>query len=275
MNGYARRFFLPVLLALVLALFIAPVSAQEAGFSDVDNFRVWNLDDYEAETGATIDTYNEAPALAALVASGDLPPVEERLPEHDDIMVVQPRDVIGAYGGEIRFNATNPTSFGNIGWSAWDQHLAGLSTNWEVIFPNIARSIDMSDDNTVVTVTLRRGLKWSDGAPLTSDDILFWYENVMLHPELPNLPSQYIVGGQPVVITKVDDTTVTFTFAAPNPAFIELVARADAGFPIAPRHYLEQWHVDFNEDAQSLAESEGYATWIEAFEAHRGGQVGQ
>ncbi len=273
MNGYARRFFLPVLLALVLALFIAPVSAQEAGFSDVDNFRVWNLDDYEAETGATIDTYNEAPALAALVASGDLPPVEERLPEHDDIMVVQPRDVIGAYGGEIRFNATNPTSFGNIGWSAWDQHLAGLSTNWEVIFPNIARSIDMSDDNTVVTVTLRRGLKWSDGVPLTSDDILFWYENVMLHPELPNLPSQYIVGGQPVVITKVDDTTVTFTFAAPNPAFIELVARADAGFPIAPRHYLEQWHVDFNEDAQSLAESEGYATWIEAFEAHRGGQV--
>lgn len=273
MKIYRTRLFLSVLSVVLFVVLCAPVVAQEGGFSPVDNFRVWNLDDYEAQTGNTIAAFNEAPALAALVASGDLPPLEERLPERADIQVVQPRDSIGQYGGELRYNATNPTSFGNIGWSAWDQHLAGFSTNWEVIFPNIARSIEMSADNTVATVTLRRSMKWSDGVPLTADDIMFWYENIMLHPELPNLPATFVVGGQGVVVEKVDDYSVRFTFASSYPAFIEIIARGDTGFPIAPRHYLEQWHADFNEDAQSLAESEGYNTWIEAFEAHRGGQT--
>lgn len=273
MNSYRSRISLFTLLVFVFALLCIPVAAQEAGFSPVDSFRVWNLDEYEAETGSTIATFNEAPMLAERVASGDLPKLEDRLPVREDIQVVQPREAIGTYGGELRYNATNPSTFGNIGWSAWDQHLAGLSTNWEVIFPNIAKSIEFSEDNTVVTITLRRGMKWSDGQPVTSDDIMFWYENIMLHPELPNLPSSYIVGGQPAVLAKVDENTVTVTFATAYPGFIEIIARTETGFPIAPRHYLEQWHIDFNEDAQAKAEEEGYATWIEAFEAHRGGQI--
>jgi len=273
MNSYRSRISLFTLLVFVFALLCIPVAAQEAGFSSVDSFRVWNLDEYEAETGSTIATFNEAPMLAERVASGDLPKLEDRLPVREDIQVVQPREAIGTYGGELRYNATNPSTFGNIGWSAWDQHLAGLSTNWEVIFPNIAKSIEFSEDNTVVTITLRRGMKWSDGQPVTSDDIMFWYENIMLHPELPNLPSSYTVGGQPAVLAKVDENTVTVTFTTAYPGFIEIIARTDTGFPIAPRHYLEQWHIDFNEDAQAKAEEEGYATWIEAFEAHRGGQI--
>src|SRR5690606_2636889 len=112
-----------------------PVAAQQEGFSSVDNFRVWNLDEYEAEVGE-IAEFHQAPSLDALVESGELPPLEERLPNREDIQVVQPRDAIGQYGGEIRYNATTPPSFGNIGWTAWDQHLGAFSTNWEVIFPN-------------------------------------------------------------------------------------------------------------------------------------------
>ena len=51
-----------------------------------------------------------------------------------------------------------------------------------------------------------------------------------------------IVGGKPTTVEKVDDKTVVFRFAAPNPAFILSVARAEPGFPLAPRHYLEKWH---------------------------------
>jgi len=273
MNTFRSRLFLVVILAMLFAAFSVPAVAQQEGFSPVDNFRTWNLDTYEAEVGA-IAQFNEAPSLADRVASGDLPPLEERLPARADIQVVQPRDSIGQYGGQLRYNATNPTTFGNIGWSAWDQHLAALSTNWEVIFPNIPRSIEMSEQNTVATITLRQGMKWSDGAPLTADDIMFWYEDIMLNPELPNLPSTFVVAGKPVVVEKVDDYTVTFTFASSYPAFLEIVARGDTGFPIAPRHYLEQWHIAYNEDAIELAKSEGYSTWIEAFEAHRGGQTG-
>lgn len=272
MNTYRSRLFLLVLFAVVLTALSVPIAAQQGGFSSVDNFRVWNLDTYEAEIGA-IAQLNEAPALASRVASGELPPLEERLPERADIQVVQPRDGIGQYGGQLRYNATNPTTFGNVGWSAWDQHLAGLSTNWEVIFPNIPRSIEMNEDSSVATITLRKGMKWSDGAPLTADDIMFWYQDIMLREDLPNLPSTFVVGGAPVVVEKVDDYTVTFSFARSYPAFMEIIARGDTGFPIAPRHYLEQWHIDYNEDANTLAESEGFATWAEAFESHRAGQL--
>mgnify|MGYP005658510967 CR=1 FL=1 len=115
-----------LMLVAILGLLSFSAVAQEAGFSSADNLRTWSLDEYEAAMGNTMDAFSEAPMLADMVASGDLPPVEDRLPEHDDIMVVQPRESIGTYGGEITFNATNPTSFGNTGFTAWDQHLAGI-----------------------------------------------------------------------------------------------------------------------------------------------------
>ena len=268
-----RQALLLVVLALAMSTISSGVSAQLDGFSPVDNFAAWSLDEYERVSGNTIDSFNEAPMLADMVAAGELPPVEERLPVRDDIQVVQPRESIGQYGGELHYNATNPETFGNIGWSAWDQHLMGYSTNWEVVFPNIAKSIVMSEDMTTATVTLRQGMKWSDGASFTADDIMFWYEDIMLNPDLPGMPSQLLASGQAPVVEQVDDITVTFTYPVPNPAFLVSVARFDSGVPFAPRHYLEKWHADYNEDAQTLAEEEGYNTWAEAFEYHRDGQI--
>lgn len=274
MSKFSYRTLLGILLILSLALPAMNLAAQEAGFSSADNLRVWSLDEYEA-AGNSIAMFNEAPMLAEMVASGDLPPVEERLPDHGDIMVVQPREAIGTYGGEITFNATNPTSFGNTGFTAWDQHLTGFSTNWEVIFPEVAKSVELSEDLMTATVTLRSGMKWSDGAPVTADDVMFWYEDIMLHEELPNMSNALKPGGTPLVVEKVDDMTVNFVAAQPNPAFPIVVARSGQGFPLAPRHYLEQWHADYNEDAQALAESEGYDTWAGAFQFHMNGQTGQ
>ncbi len=274
MSKFSYRTLLGILLVLSLALPAMNLAAQEAGFSSADNLRVWSLDEYEA-AGNSIAMFNEAPMLAEMVAAGDLPPLEERLPDRGDIMVVQPREAIGSYGGEITFNATNPTSFGNTGFTAWDQHLTGFSTNWEVIFPEVAKSVALSDDLMTATVTLRSGMKWSDGAPVSADDVMFWYEDIMLHEELPNMSNALKPGGTPLVVEKVDDLTVNFVAAQPNPAFPIVVARSGQGFPLAPRHYLEQWHADYNEDAQALAESEGYDTWAGAFQFHMNGQTGQ
>ena len=70
-------------------------------------------------------------------------------------------------------NATNPTSFGNTGFTAWDQHLMGYTTNWEVLVPEIAKSVELSSDFKSAVVTLRKGMKWSDGNKFSSDDICF------------------------------------------------------------------------------------------------------
>jgi peptide/nickel transport system substrate-binding protein len=274
-----RRQFLGVS-ALAIA---AGLGARFAGFGSqalaqevtpVDDFMAWSLSDYETETGETVPEFKQSPQFDADVESGALPPVADRLPVREDVMVVRPRTAIGSYGGTIRFNATNPQSFGNIGYSAWDAHLAGVTTNWEIVYPDLAKSIELAPDNLSATVTLRRGLKWSDGEPVTADDILFYFDDIGAQGDLPPLPGAFIVGGEPATVEKVDDVTVVFRFAAPNPAFILSVARAEPGFPLAPRHYLERWHIDYNPDAEALAEEEGFSSWIDAFVSHQNGQTG-
>ena len=241
----------------------------------IDNFQTWSLGDYESETGNAISSFNEAPALASQVAAGSLAPVEERLPTREDILVVQPRAEIGHYGGEISFNATNPESFGNTGYTAWDQRLMGLTTNWETLFPNLAKSVELSEDATSAAVTLRQGMRWSDGEPVTTDDVMFWYEDIMLNEELPNLPSQLVFGGQPVSIEKVDDYTFTFSFPDPNPGFLVDLALTAAGFPLAPKHYLQQFLPKYNENAEQLAKAAGFDTWVDYFTDRYEGQIAE
>jgi peptide/nickel transport system substrate-binding protein len=247
--------------------------AQTQEIALVDDFMAWNLDDYEA-TGATVPEFKQAPAFEEAVAAGTLPPLADRLPAREDVLVERPREAIGTYGGTIRYNATNPQSFGNVGYSAWDAHLAGVTTNWEVVYPDVARSIELAPDNMSATVTLRKGMKWSDGQPVTADDILFFFNDIGGQGDLPPLPGNLIVGGKPITVEKIDDQTVKFNFAAPNPAFILSVARAEPGFPLAPKHYLQKWHKDYNPDAEKIAQEEGFASWVDAFASHQAGQTG-
>jgi len=248
--------------------------AQAQEIELVDDFMAWSLSDYEAETGNTVPEFKQSPLFDAEVASGALPPVADRLPEREDVMVVRPREAIGSYGGTIRYNATNPQSFGNIGFSAWDAHLAGFTTNWEIVYPDIARSIELAEDNLSATVTLRKGLKWSAAQPVTADDILFYFNDIGGQGALPPLPGNFIIDGEPTTVEKLDDHTVVFRFPAPNPAFILNVARAEAGFPLAPKHYLQTWHKDYNPEAESLAQQEGFSSWVDAFVSHQNGQTG-
>ena len=253
--------------------FCTAATAQDETY--VDNYRTWSLSGYENERGETLSSFNEAPSLAAQVEAGTLPPVEDRLPVREDILVVQPRDEVGRYGGEISFNATNPESFGNTGYTAWDQRLTGLTTNWETLFPNLAKAVELSEDAMSATVTLREGMRWSDGEPVTTDDVMFWYEDIMLNEELPNLPSQLVFGGQPVSIERIDDYTVTFSFPSPNPGFLVDLALTAAGFPLAPKHYLQQFLPQYNEDAEQLAESAGFDTWVDYFTDRYTGQIAE
>lgn len=255
---------------VALTLAVAPAQAQSPP-PRVDNLAFYSLGDYEAKTGKTVPAFKQAPMLDEQAAT--LPPVDKRLPLREDVQVVVPRDGIGRYGGTISYNALNPISFGNIGWSAQDVHLTGLTTNWEEVFPDLAKSVTLSPDNTVATVTLRRGTRWSDGQPFTADDIMFWYKDIVTNPELPPMPAQFVIGGKPVVVAKVDDATVTFSFAAPNPGFVLSVARIDPGMPLAPAHYLKKWHKTYNPDADALAKSEGFSSWVDCFLSHMNGQT--
>ena len=264
-----------IALSYLLVITLYPTTillAQKIDF--IDKFNALNLGDYQKKYHP-IDSFQEAPLLQSKVKKGLIPELKDRLPNKEDILVVTPRDSIGIYGGEITFNATNPTSFGNTGFTAWDQHLMGYTTNWEVLVPEIAKSVELSSDFKSAVVTLRKGMKWSDGNKFSSDDIMFWYEDIVQNQDLPNMPRQLAPGGMTVSIEKINDYQVKFRFENPFPSFALALARFSSGFPMAPQHYLEKWHIKYNKDAEAIAKEEGFNSWIDAFVFHYNGQTGQ
>ncbi len=204
-------------------------------------------------------TYNEAPMLADLVASGDLPPVEERLPVADDIMVVEPVDTIGQYGGTWERAFLGVKDFHALGRLIYDAVLRWPRDPADPIGPGMAKEWEWSEDGTELTLYFREGLKWSDGEPFTVDDIIFWWEDIENDENITAAPhAEWIVNGEPMELEKIDDITIKLKFAAPN-GLAESVGLAFHGcqWPLgferfgffAPRHYLEQYHPKYNEEA--------------------------
>jgi peptide/nickel transport system substrate-binding protein len=226
-------------------------------------------------------TLKEAPELAALVQQGKLPAVAERVGQ--DPLVVQPVHEVGKYGGtmhKVFFGGINDLSIarfmtGQATLLAWDYQ-------WKTIQPNIARAYDVNADNTVVTVHLRRGMKWSDGEPFTADDIMFWSEDVFSNDEIHSGGSPDLsIGGQPVVIEKVDDATVRFVSPQANLLLVEIMASPDTdigatigqqrglGGPYAPKHYLQKFHAKYigKDAADKLAADNNQNGWATYFKS--------
>ena len=69
------------------------------------------------------------------------------------------------------------------------------------VMPSLAKDWDVSDDGMTITIYLRKGAKWSDGAPLTADDFIFWFEDIYSNPEIVPTPfPEMTINGQPGVM---------------------------------------------------------------------------
>jgi len=219
-----------------------------------------------AEGAAPASKFTEAPSLAEKVAAGDLPAVEERLPAEP--LIVECIEEIGQYSDDMHMVARPGTTYmafyNREGLTRWDFTSGAIE-----IAPNVASGWDISDDATSYTFHLRPGMRWSDGEPFTADDIMFWYEDIASNNELsPAFPGWLVVGGEPVVVEKVDDYTVTFKFAAPYGIFLEAMSFRGAASPtFAPKHYLTQFHPNYTDlaDVEKLAEDANFETWYQFF----------
>ncbi|MBV7328354.1 ABC transporter substrate-binding protein [Chloroflexi bacterium TSY] len=222
--------------------------------------------DYEAATGNTIDSFGESPILAALVESGDLPAVEERLPV--DVGVLRPRDEIGTYSGPI-----NLIGFfeGAGAYSQFTENSQmGLLVNdpaYTGFFPNAAKAVEQAEDGMSITIYLREGLKWSDGDGLTSEDVVFWYELLQDEDLNPNIREDWKPGGELMGLNVIDDYTVEFTFSIPYHRATEVFAGSR---PFSPAHFLKQYMPEYSDGAEALAEEEGYESWQQALQFHAG-----
>lgn len=199
---------------------------------------------------AGAQTYNEAPELAAKVAAGELPPVEERLPKNP--LVIEPLESIGKYGGTWR-RVANDQNWNYIKMMQYGFSLLRYVDDGLDIIPGLAESYSHNEDRSVWTITLREGVKWSDGHPVTVDDILFWWNDMVLHPDHPEVvPDFGQVEGELAKLVKVDDYTLRFEFVAPAPIHDARLAIWPSGSDqgprtIVPAHYLKQFHPDYSD----------------------------
>ncbi len=180
---------------------------------------------------AQAPAYAEAPFLTAIGTYGD---VADRLPAEP---MVEDADylTIGTYGGELRRSA------GGGNWDAGkpiEEGLFRFNTKGE-IEPNVAKGYDVNADATVYTIHLREGMKWSDGAPFTAEDCVWFYNAVCLNKaDGKGVRNCHKAGDQPAVVEKVDDVTFTVTFAQPKYDFIEALT-VDLKWHYAPKHIFE------------------------------------
>jgi peptide/nickel transport system substrate-binding protein len=234
-----------IVLSLLFSVFVGFDSISFAQQKPIPGM-AYELKKYEEITGKKIAKFNEAPMLAELVKQGKLPPVEKRLPQNP--LVIEPIEEIGQYGGTWR----QPYMGRADRWVAYGQrafeYLFMFDKNGKV-YPNLVESYKVSKDRRKYTLTLRKGVKWSDGHPLTTEDIMFSYEEVLLNKDLyPTTPAWFTVAGKPGVIKKIDEYTFEITFSEPYGIFPE--KEAYFGFPLRPAHYMKQFHIKYTDPKQ-------------------------
>ncbi|NND89702.1 MAG: ABC transporter substrate-binding protein [Granulosicoccus sp.] len=231
----------------------------------------YDLAEFQEQAGCEL-SFSENPDIAALNGqirgNPDLPPLSERLPEEP--LVVVPYESIGVYGGT--FNAlSNATEAGTSDFlSTRHVNLVRYADDLTTIVPNVARAWEWNEDYTQLTFTLRKGHKWSDGAPFTADDVKFWYDNLALDSKIIESPKDYVlVGGERMTVDVIDPQTVRFNLPAPKPGLLAHFATHFAqGFQ--PKHFLGQYHPDINPEADALAKAAGFENGLEVIKAYFG-----
>jgi len=227
--------------------------------------------------------FNEAPMLAELVKAGKLPPVEERLPENPFVVgpgVLIPRKdlpdwKVGKYGGTIRTAHSVADWAPDVFVMNNEPLLCAPGIGTQGIRGNIVESFDVKE-NRIFTFKLRKGLKWSDGHPVTTEDIRFTYEDVLLNEKLtPVFPARFRVGysikGEPMKLEILDEYTFRVIFPKPYGGFLRnLTIESWVGYTelLKPAHYLKQFHIKYTpmEKLKPLLEKEGFKDeWWQLF----------
>lgn len=197
------------------------------------------------------------------VDTGKLPPVAERLPKEPLVYkTANMPDGVGVYGDVMRHViGGRPEGWNYIGgqsqgWGGIDIGLSECLTRTGPLFqvkaeeleplPNLAKSWEWSEDGHKLTMHLIEGAKWSDGDPFDADDLMFYWEDNVLDPNVSPLngatPATF---GEGTTLEKVDDYTVVWTFKDVKPTQY-LYAMAYGTFCPGPSHILKPEHPKYN-----------------------------
>lgn len=207
----------------------------------------------------------ESPLLTERVEAGELPPMDERMPIPEDRLVV-PTAEYGTYGGEFAGVVLDQ----DRGWLDrfihYEPTMRASQQLDEFGLPGTFKAVDVSEDGTEFVLHLRQGMRWSDGEPVTADDVMFAIEDVFFNDTLyPSTPDFLTADDQACTAEKVDDFTVKLTYPGPRGDFLVTASRGEQPVNLLgwPKHYLQEFIEDLNPEANALAEEAGFSDWVD------------
>ena len=200
----------------------------------------------------TIDTTNirENPLAQKINGKYPLPKTVTK----DGIDYIESQAPIGKFGGKFvtstigegpktfnPFTSTDATS-SSMAEMMYDGLFTSNPMNGDVI-PKLAKSVKIKGNNYIIE--LRKGLKWSDGKPITADDVMFTWNDIIF-AGLGNTSTRdsMIIDGELPKLTKLDNYTVMFTVKKQFAPFLRMLST-----PIAPKHYFtkdKHWKKNFD-----------------------------
>ncbi|MEM6986878.1 MAG: ABC transporter substrate-binding protein [Pseudomonadota bacterium] len=199
----------------------------------------------------SVASAGEVPYFASAVDSGELPAVENRLPDDpllgEDTLSREP----GRYGGELKLLMSRSKDIRLMTVYGYAR-LVRYNDNFELV-PDILQAVDVREGREF-TLRLRPGHRWSDGHPFTSEDFRYYWDDVANDPELAakGLPRELLVEGEPPVFEVLDDYTVRYTWPAPHPGFLLSLAGPRPYYIYRPAHFMRQFHQKYA-DPETLA----------------------
>ncbi|MBE9476924.1 MAG: ABC transporter substrate-binding protein [Proteobacteria bacterium] len=263
--------FLTLTSAAVAGTCPAATVADMAGVARGAYPQVFELAEYESLGNCTME-FAANPAAEALNArihgNGPLPALADRIPSEP--LILTPYDSIGTYGGTLDA-LSNATESGTSDFmSVRHVNLVRYSDDLTTIVPNVAKSWEWNADFTQLTFHLRKGHKWSDGAPFGARDVKFWYDNLAVDSNVREKPKDYVlVAGEKMDIVVVDAQTVQFNLPSPKPGLLSHFANHYAqGFQ--PMHFLGKYHPSVDANADANAQAIGYENGYAAISAYYG-----
>ena len=182
---------------------------------------------------------------------------------------------IGKYGGTWRRGFTGVGDWENFNRVMGAEKPIHVDYTGNELVPAVAKAWELRDGGKTIRLSLRKGMKWSDGAPFTADDWIWWYENFYKNKDIQPVPTaEMSINGKPGEMAKVDEMTVEFRFPEPYPMFVDVLSAFTqmggghalggtqwGGFmgPYAPGHYLKQFHPTFvgADKANEIAKAAG------------------
>jgi peptide/nickel transport system substrate-binding protein len=169
------------------------------------------------------------------------PKSDAPLPDPPLVANVEP----GKYGGRLVIavfgepKTFNPITANESSSTDVIRFLFGALTTLDLatqeVGPSIAESWSVADDQKTWTFKMRKGVLWSDAKPLTADDVIFTWNDVIYNPKINNVVrDQFMIRGKQFTVTKVDD----YTIQAVTPETYAPMTLNFGSVPIMPKHIL-------------------------------------